>query len=144
MPCLEKLFVNVLLTPSVVAEFAAFGYASIATQLLASPCFEVRSPADPHLVHKLCERLHAGEAEALALAVEVRPDAVLIDERAGRAVAKELGLAPLGVLGLLVQAKHRGLIGDVKPLIAKLKTELSFRISSSVLDRVLTLAGEVA
>jgi len=46
--------------------------------------------------------------------------AVLIDEEAGRAAARRLGLLPLGVLGTLVRAKQRGLIDRVDPLVASL------------------------
>jgi len=83
-----------------------------------------------------------GESEALALAVEVKPDVVLIDEKTGRAVAKELGLVPLGVLGALVQAKRAGLIVAVAPLVTTLRLELDFRVSTEVERRILDLAGE--
>ncbi len=85
-------------------------------------------------------RLHLGESEALALAVEVKPDVVLIDEKTGRAVAKELGLVPLGVLGTLVKAKRAGLIVAVAPLVTRLKDELDFRVSAQVERRILDLA----
>jgi hypothetical protein len=40
----------------------------------------------------------------------------LIDEAAGREMARRLGLLPIGVLGTLVRAKQRGPIGVVGPL----------------------------
>ena len=94
------------------------------------------------MVQRLLERLHLGEAEALALAVEIRPDVVLIDEKTGRAVAKQLGLVPLGVLGTLVKSKRAGLIGTVAPLVERLKRELDFHISDDIERRIRELAGE--
>jgi uncharacterized protein len=43
----------------------------------------VRAPADPALVQSLLTELDHGEAEALALAIELRADRVLIDEAPG-------------------------------------------------------------
>ena len=47
--------------------------------------------------------LDAGEIAALALALERGIRDVLIDERAGRAVARSLGLTPSGLLGILIE-----------------------------------------
>jgi predicted nucleic acid-binding protein len=49
--------------------------------------------------------LDNGEAEAIALAVEIQADRILIDERRGRKKAIELSLRPIGVLGILLRAK---------------------------------------
>ena len=61
--------------------------------------------------------LDIGEAEAIALAVEIQADQVLIDERRGRLVASRLNLRYTGILGILVEAKSQGLIAEVKPLL---------------------------
>ena len=74
-------------------------------------------PGNLNQVRLLLETLDPGESEALALALELETLAVLIDEAAGRAMAKRLGLLPIGVLGTLVKAKQRGLISAVGPLI---------------------------
>ena len=62
------------------------------------------------VVRALQGELDHGEAEAIALAVEVQAELVLIDERRARAVATRLGLNVVGVLGVLVEAKHKALI----------------------------------
>ena len=55
-------------------------------------------------------RLHAGERDAIWLALNVHADAVLLDERHGRQEAENRGLKVIGTLGVLVAAHHRGLI----------------------------------
>ena len=139
---LPILFGRVLVPPAVVDELSVhvFGFAQLDPATI--PFLEVRAPIDAALVRHLQSRLHLGEAEALALAVEVRPDAVLIDEKTGRAMAKQLGLVPLGVLGTLVKAKRAGLVPALSPLMTRLKVEVGFRISADVERRILDLAGE--
>lgn len=55
-------------------------------------------------------RLHAGEAAAISLAIELRADAVLIDDRDARKTAAQSGLSVIGLLGILERADERGLL----------------------------------
>ena len=68
-------------------------------------------------------------------------DPELIDERIGRAIAKRLGIKIIGILGVMMEAKHRGLIREVKPLVDALTT-VGFRIGNDLYERVLQAAGE--
>lgn len=52
----------------------------------------------------------AGELEAICLAQEIKADAVLMDDRAGRNAAIHCGLAVIGTIGLLEHAAARGLL----------------------------------
>jgi predicted nucleic acid-binding protein len=84
----------------------------------------------------------AGEAEALALALEVSAERVLIDDAAGRAIALELGLTITGVLGVLLMAKQRQLIAAVRPLMDALIAQAGFWVSEELYQRVLHQASE--
>ena len=139
---LPALFEKVFIPPAVVAELRAGPSGPFFVGLEAISPLEIHAPADTALVQRLLHRLHLGESEALASAVEIAAEFVLIDEKTGRRVAKELGLTPLGVLGMLVKAKQRGLIPEVAPLLMRLKAELDFRVSVQVQRRILELAGE--
>lgn len=55
-------------------------------------------------------RLGLGESEAIALAQELKADAVLIDERDGTKFAQGLGLHVVGTLGVLERAAEKGLL----------------------------------
>ena len=86
--------------------------------------------------------MQAGEIAALSLAVELRADAVLMDELAGRRAAVSLGLRPVGLLGILLDAKERRLIPALAPLLDRLENEAQFWISATLRDSVLSDAGE--
>jgi predicted nucleic acid-binding protein len=103
---------------------------------------QIRAPNDSQKVAELGRELDPGESEALALALEIGVETILMDEAAGRSTAKRLGLTPIGVLGLLLRGKQRGLVPMVEPLIDQLVSDLGFFISESLRAEVLRLAGE--
>lgn len=84
----------------------------------------------------------AGEAEALALALEVSAERILIDDAAGRAIALNLGLTITGVLGVLLMAKQQQLIAAVRPLMDDLIAQAGFWVSEELYQRVLYQADE--
>lgn len=82
--------------------------------------------SDANLISLLTVELHSGEAEAIALALELKADHLLIDEREGRTMARQLGVPVTGVLGVLRRAKRRAHITAIKPEIESLKTKARF------------------
>lgn len=102
----------------------------------------IQSPANESLARDLRRQLDPGEADAIALAVELRADAVLIDESTGRRVASGLGLHPIGVIGVLLDAKRRGLIARLGEHLDTLDRSIAFRISADLRAAALRLAGE--
>jgi uncharacterized protein len=139
---LHVLFAEVFVPPAVIEELSRPGIKFKPISLCKIPFIRVKSVGNSSLVSQLLETLDLGESEALALAMEIHADAVLIDESAGRETAKRMGLLPLGVLGVLVRAKTRGLIGPLAPLLDQLQNELGFFISSDVRTEILRLSGE--
>jgi hypothetical protein len=106
------------------------------------PFLVIESPLDLNRVAIFQRKLDAGEAAALALALERKADYVLLDERAGRRIAHELGVNVIGVLGVLSEAKRRGLVPLLAPLIQRLQSEMDFYLSPTLIAEVLRLAGE--
>jgi len=86
--------------------------------------------------------LDTGETEAIALALELRADAVLMDERLGRRVAASLGLRPTGLLGCLVMAKTAGILNSVSPVIGELEVQAGCWFDAALIATVLRAAGE--
>jgi predicted nucleic acid-binding protein len=102
---------------------------------------QVRAPTTPLTVLTSRGRLGDGEREAIALAVEARAGAIIIDERAGRRLAEAAGLTVIGTLGLVLQAKQAGVIASIRPELDKL-LETSFFLSQELYDHLLRMAGE--
>ena len=87
--------------------------------------------------------LDAGEAQSIAYAKGLQHNALLlIDERAGRLVCSELGLATVGTAGIVRLAKEHQLIPLVKPELARLH-EAGFWLTPAVTTSVLKRAGEL-
>ena len=85
--------------------------------------------------------LDRGEAEVIVLAEELKADAVLIDDLKARKTAMLRGLTVVGTIGVLLDAKERGLVDDVKPLLDELIRK-KIRISRELYNHALELAHE--
>lgn len=94
------------------------------------------------LVTALRRDLDRGEAETIALALDLSADLVLLDEREGRHAAQRLGLAVNGIVGLLLEAKSCGALEAIHPLLDALRHEAGFYLSQPVYHAALSLAGE--
>jgi predicted nucleic acid-binding protein len=95
------------------------------------------------LVTQLETALDPGEAEAIALAVELNPSLLLIDEREGRQSARSLNVSLTGTLGVLLRAKALGHLPAIKPLLTDLIQKYDFRLHPGLVNRVIIEAGEL-
>jgi len=95
-----------------------------------------------NLLSILLSSLHQGEAEAIALATDLKADIVIIGEQEARQLATQAGLSVTGVLGVLLRAKRRGQIRAVRPEIQALRDTARFFIAPALEARVLASAGE--
>jgi predicted nucleic acid-binding protein len=139
---LHDLFGEVIVPTAVVEELSLPGDIFPSISLRDFSFIRIESVKNPELVQRLMATLDRGESEALALAVELHASAVLIDESLGRKKAMQMGFIPVGVLGILLQAKKAGLIGLVEPLLEKLENEIHFFMSAELRTQVLRMAGE--
>jgi uncharacterized protein len=111
---------RVIVPPAVAEELRAGGDRPGARLLDEHPWIEQRSLTGP--TDRLLEfELERGEAEAIALAVELGKLPLLVDERPARNIASLVyGLKIRGTLGLLVEARQRGLIPELAPLFDRM------------------------
>lgn len=86
--------------------------------------------------------LDEGEAACIRLAVaSLEPVLLLMDERAGRAIALEHGLRVAGTAAVIGMARSRGLVPSAKAVFARLHAS-DFRISAEVIAEILRRVGE--
>jgi predicted nucleic acid-binding protein len=141
---LEAIYQTVIIPDTVAKELTAASNPTISA-VLKLDWIQVQPFTNSQLADKLQQErgLDAGEAYAIALAVELQADDLLIDERLGRKEAVRLGLSIIGLLGILLLAKHRTLIPQVRPVMDALINKAGFRISHQLYYRVLALAQEL-
>ncbi len=140
---LTQIFDQVIVPPAVNQELltpAAIRFAPI--DISDYPFIEVREPQSRQKVEELCQTLDSGEAEAIALALELHTAAILIDEKAGRSIANELKVPVVGTLAILIRLKERNRIATLGPLLEQLQTKLGFFISDTLRKEILRRAGE--
>jgi hypothetical protein len=82
-----------------------------------------------------------GEREAIALALEIRPDAFIVDDYAARVLAERLGIPIIGTAGILRLAKEAELIPNVRDPLDSLRAS-GFHLSNAVYIAVLHASGE--
>ncbi|NJL38131.1 MAG: DUF3368 domain-containing protein [Leptolyngbyaceae cyanobacterium SM1_4_3] len=140
---LRQLYQKVIIPQAVYDEMASLSKAVPGTiEVQTSAWIETRQAENRVLVARLQEELDIGESEAIALAIEIKADRLLIDEAPGRTIAAQLELKFTGVLGVLLAAKHKGIISLVKPVMDDLIVRSSFRVSNQVYMEILKIAGE--
>ena len=130
---LKGLFSAVLIPPAVAREIAP-------TVTLPAWVSEhaVTQPLGPQILRTA---LGPGESEAIALALEIGAQWVILDERPAQRSAQALGLPVIGTLGVLVASRRRELLPTVRPCVDAL-VNFGFHISPGLYDLVLADAGE--
>ena len=103
---------------------------------------EQHSVQNRALVAALRRDLDRGEAETIALALELEADLVLLDEKEGRHAGQRLGLRVVGTVGVLLEARASGAIDMVRPYLDALRQTSGFYLSPSLYQHALALAGE--
>lgn len=140
---LQQLYGNIIIPEAVNLELTGVGTPVPGTvEVQTFEWIETRRVANRNLVTQLQQELDDGEAEAIALAIELNANRLLIDERRGRIVASRLGVKFTGVLGILIVAKRQGLISAVKPVVDDLIRTAEFRVAESLYFRILQDVGE--
>ena len=124
---LKKVFGKVFVTSTVSSEFGK-----------DLPEWIERKEPRNSLQQPLDVFLDAGEASAIALALEEDSPLLVIDELKGRKIARELKIDYTGTLGVIGAAKTKGEIASVKPIIDKIRNT-NFRVSEILLKKILAL-----
>jgi predicted nucleic acid-binding protein len=134
---LPKLYGKVIIPPEVRDELLATDAPSIVRAWAADlpHWIEVHIPDVALRDDPRWRSLDLGERAALALATVCQPSVILIDERAGSAIARSLGLSVTGTLGVLDEAARRKLIALPDAMERLMRT--SFRYPKAIVARLL-------
>ncbi len=140
---LQQLYGTIIIPQAVYQELTSAGDTIPgATEVQTFNWIQVQQVTNRTLVNSLLNQLHQGESEAIALAIELQADWLLIDEELGRKVAANNQLKFIGILGVLIEAKQRGLIPSVKSVLDNLINQAEFWVTEALYNRVLQMAGE--
>lgn len=140
---LRRLYGRLHIAEGVWQELNARGQRWPGRDEVAEADWIERHAVQNHPLVKALERdLDRGEAETIALALELEADLVLLDEREGRRAAQRLGLRVVGVVGVLLDAKACGAVKALRLHLDALRQTSGFYLDNAVYDHALSLAGE--
>ena len=111
-------------------------------KLYESGLFQKCVVADRVRVEWLLDELHEGEAEALVQAQERQAAFFIGDERRAREISQLMGIKPLGTARLLARLNMDGLADDPRSLVRRLRRDLGYRITDSIVEQAIEEASE--
>jgi predicted nucleic acid-binding protein len=140
---LNTLFEKVIVPEAVHQELLVGGSAQAGINSYQQASWIKIEPLTGPLDPLLDNVLDTGEASVIQLAREKHIDRVLIDERKGRKIAREIyQLRVMGTAKILVEAKRHGLLENVQDVITQM-TGNGYRIHDTIIAHILKEAGEL-
>ncbi|MBC5794502.1 MAG: DUF3368 domain-containing protein [Sphaerospermopsis sp.] len=134
---------GVIIPQSVWKEVVETGTGrSGAEEVSRASWLSIFSVSNTSLVSLLRLELDQGESEAITLFIEQPAQAILLDEKNARRVAKRMNLPTLGTVGILIWAKQNGLISNLKEQLDALQTIGKFRLSYLIYQEALRKVDE--
>lgn len=133
---LPALFSAVHLPEKVWSELRHDKAAPMVRQwMLAPPSWVEVAVADSLISDPSLDRLDDGERAAIQLAVRIKAELILMDDREGVFAARRKGFAVTGTLGILDLAARRGLI-QIEDAFERLRAT-NFRCRPEIMEAIL-------
>lgn len=98
---------------------------------------KVLEAKDKDKIQLLNRELDKGEAEAITLALQVKANMLLVDEREARTVSKSIGLKVTGIIGVILKAYKHGQVESIKFILDELINKAGFRIRDSFYNQII-------
>lgn len=140
---LQQLFGAILIPPAVEQEL--FAKRSTETsrieQILGDYLHVADKPVISSEVQSVTRNLGHGEAEAVALAYN-RQLRLIVDDALGRKAAIRLQLQFAGSVGLVVEAKRRGYVTSILPILLEMRNK-GYWLADDLIRQAAALAGEL-
>ena len=127
---ISQIFPAVIVPPGVQSEFGA-----------SLNWLTIQPVKNSAIVETLKTQIDDGEAQAIALALELENVLLVLDDKKARRVAQQLGLKVIGTIGVLVDAKRKGVIPAIAPLLTALE-KVNFRLTQALHYEALRLCDE--
>lgn len=138
---LAKLYQRVVIPQKVWEEITIYGAGLPGAAAVSQLDWVIIEKPAQEWVTPLSILLDPGEAEAIALAINMPNSTVLLDDAQARRVAERFGVTRIGTLGILRKAKKAGFITAIKPYTEQLQNN-GIYMRQSLIDAVLRDVGE--
>ncbi len=134
----EKIFGQIFIPEFVNQEFTNAKYKN--DFILPENLFKIEQVERIETILK--KELDRGEAEAITLAINKKANWLIMDERKGRNIVKNVyGLNVIGTSGILLKAKESGIVNEISPIFQELK-KINYFIADDIVEYVCKQAGE--
>ena len=130
---LKDIYSSVLVPKAVIEEVSVGGLINV-PDLASLDWIEVVANVT-NIENRLLFQLDYGEQQVVLNALKLKSDLVLIDDKTARNIAEYLGINVKGTLGVLVEAKRKGLISSFKQPALKMM-EHGIRFSERLIDEI--------
>ncbi len=138
---LKDLFDGILIPDEVYREIYVDGKEGF-MELERSDFFEVKKIKNKRFFNLLRGLIDDGEAASIILALEKDANLIILDDKDARKIAEKLGLKVTGTAGVLLLAKKKGIIKEIKPILEEMRMN-GFYLSDDITKIVLREAGEL-
>lgn len=141
LDCLEKLYGEIIIPEAVMLELEEGRKVGEDVPDIADcQWIKVKKVTIPAFI-KIISDLGSGEAEVMALGCEEKEPLLIIDDSLARRIAKLQAFKFTGTAGVLLKARKKGYITEIKPLIERLR-EVGFYLSDRLIADILKMAEE--
>lgn len=115
---LEKIYQQIIIPTAVHDELIVKGMSKEGVNelqnLIEKNIINIQKVRNTSFDTALNKDLDYGESEVIALALEIKADLVVIDEKDARMIAEIYDLKKTGFIGVLIKAKYEGYIESVR------------------------------
>jgi len=139
LPLLDQLFDEIKVPRTVFEEVVIKG--KPAANMLRTYLEGKALPVDMTQTLIMPARIGQGEMEAMTLYKTLRADYLLIDDLRARKIARLNHIRITGSHGILLLAKHAGIISEVRPFLERLRGS-DIYVSEGLIRKTLELANE--
>jgi predicted nucleic acid-binding protein len=140
---LQKVFSEIIVPPAVDAEIRALKqFGKDLSEYENAGWIEIIAPRNQQKLQTFKAKLDEGEAQAIVVALETNCDLLLMDERIGTNIARREGLNTIGLIGVLIKAKEKGMIESIGEVLSELRNQASFWIGEELERKILKEIGE--